>query len=494
VVNLVTRGAADAPPAFFDASGGSFGTWRGSFGASGPALGGSGLFVFHAAHSDGDFTYTYQPLVGVPTATGQQLTRVNNQATSGGGLVKGGWDVSGWALDALLEFNVLSRGLAGTEDAPTAVAHQDASRVLASVRTQHAFENGLLLALRLDVRRTTDDLSGGAPGGTENDLLWQAGVTADLSLTLGSHALAASASVGFADVSASSGSPTWALTSLSLQDVWSLWEGRVSLVPSIRLDQTGPFWAVSPRLGASLGLPAGFSLRANVGYGFRPPSFFELYLPTGRLGVNPDLQPERSFSVDGALLQSTRWSRLSVGGFWTRYQDLIVYEYYPPFFARPHNIGVADAWGLEAEARIQPWPWLEVAGAYTLQWTENVRDIALYYGQPLPYRPRQLGSARLAAGPEWLRARVEVEGRSLVTVNRAGVPTLPGHVFVGAGLDVVVWNRAPRVTASVQMTNIFDVQGQDLDGYPLPGRAVYATLALAFGEGGREATSRGEAR
>jgi vitamin B12 transporter len=493
VVNLVTRTTGDAPPVFADVSGGSFGSFRGSVGAGGPDLGGSGLFVLHGAHSDGDFTYLYQPLLGEVPASGREVRRTNNQSSSFGGLLKQGWDVSGWSVDALLEANLLWRGLAGTEDQPSSNAEQTTSRVLASVRAQHTFPGGAALALRLDARRTTDDLSGGAFPKGENDRLWQTGATADLSLTLGTHALDATATAGVASVSATAGSPTWALTSLALQDEWLLWQGRVSLVPAIRLDQTGPFAAVSPKLGVALGLPLGFSVRGNAGYGFRPPSFSELYLPAGTLGVNANLQPERSFSADGALLYGSRWASVSAGGFWTRYQNLIIYEFFPPFFAKPQNVSVADAWGMEAEARLRPWPWLEASGAYTLQWTEDLRDVAPYYGMRLPYRPRQLGSVRLQTGPDWLRARVEVEGRSMVTVNRSGSLSLPGHVFVNAGLDVVLWSRAPRFTASVQLNNLLDVQGQDLDGYPLPGRAVFATLALALGEPGAKPVSESEA-
>ena len=484
VVNLVTRSPDDAPPFFADATLGSFATWRASLGAAGPALGGSGLVVLHGGHSKGDFTYTYQPLVGVPEAAGQELTRENNQSTSGGGLLRGVWDASGWRVAGLLEANFLSRGLPGTEDNPTPDASQSASRILASVRTEHVFSGGATLALRVDARRTTDDLSGGTFGAGEHDRLWQAGASADLGLTLGAHALTASASAGLATVSATAGSPTWALTSLSLQDEWLLFDGRASLVPAVRLDQTGPFWAVSPKLGAWVALPAGFSLLANLGSGFRPPSFYELYIPTGTLAVNPNLQPERSYYVDGSVAQATRWSRVSVAGFWVRYQDLIVYEYTPPFFARPENIGLADAWGLEAEARLRPWPWLEAAGSYTLQWTVNLRDVAPYFGKELPYRPRQLGWARIAGGPEWLGVHVEVQGRSQVFVNRTGELVLPGHVFVGAGLEGVLLGRSPRLVAGFQISNIFDVQGQDLDGYPLPGRALFATLALELGGGG----------
>jgi vitamin B12 transporter len=474
VVNLVTRSAAAAPPTFADVSGGSFGSWRASVGAAGPALGGNGLFVLHWAHSVGDFPF-------ISTECGMPMVRANNQSTSGGGLFKEGWDVSGWALDSLLEVSLLSRGLAGTEEQLTPTAEQSTSRVLASVRGQHTFSSGTTLTLRLDASRTTDNLSGGpfAPG--EQDTLLQTAATGDFTLVLGAHALDASASLGVAVVSATSASPTWALTSLALQDEWLLWAGRLSLVPAVRVDQAGPYSAVSPKLGASLALPLGFSLRANAGYGFRPPSFSELYLPTGTLGTNPNLQAERSFSVDGAVLYANRWASASVAGFWTRYQNLIIYEYYPPSFAKPQNVSAADAWGMEAEARLRPWPWLEASGAYTLQWTEDVRDVPPYFGNPLPYRPRQLGTARLAAGPEWLSAHLQVVGRSLVTVNRAATLTLPGHVFVGAGLDAVVWSRGPRLTASLQVNNLFNVQGQDLDGYPLPGRAFFVTLALALG-------------
>ena len=148
---------------------------------------------------------------------------------------------------------------------------------------------------------------------------------------------------------------------------------------------------------------------------------------------------------------------------------------------------------MELEARLQPWPWLDARAAYTLQKTENLRDVQAYYGQPLPYRPAQLGWARLALGPDWLSVRLDVEGRSSVTVNRAAVYHLPGHVFVGAGVDLLVASAGQtRITASLQFTNLFNVQGQDLDGYPLPSRAVFATVAFALGEAKAAASSVGE--
>ena len=39
----------------------------------------------------------------------------------------------------------------------------------------------------------------------------------------------------------------------------------------------------------------------------------------------------------------------------------------------------------------------------------------------------------------------------------------------------------PAFTLALTLKNLFDAEAEDFDGYPLPGRSVYATLALAFG-------------
>jgi len=57
---------------------------------------------------------------------------------------------------------------------------------------------------------------------------------------------------------------------------------------------------------------------------------------------------------------------------------------------------------------------------------------------------------------------------------------LPGRTFLHAGLSST-FGRTPELTVSLELKNLLDAQAEDLDGYPLPGRAAYVTVAASFG-------------
>ncbi|HET9158681.1 MAG TPA: TonB-dependent receptor, partial [Myxococcaceae bacterium] len=474
VVNLVTRGAAE-PVVSADVGAGSFGTFQGGASASGPVLGGSGLLDIHAGHSDGDFTYTYDPLAGSPASNPKTLVRQNNEATWMGVLAKGGRRVGSWQLDGLFDLSEVSRGLAGTVDNPSKDAHQDFLGVQAGLRLSRSFSSGADTSLRLDARRETNTFRGSVfSQATE---WWQASLSWDGTLPLGHHWLSASASVGLSFADSGTHAPRWAVTSVSLQDEWRLAGDRVSVVPSVRLDQAGPFVGVSPKLGVSWSLPAGVTLQANVGQSYRIPSFLELYIPTGTQLANPDLVPERGVFVDAGAGIAGAPGMFRVAGFAAQYENLIIYDYQPPLPTKPQNASATRAAGLEAEGRLRPASWMELSGSYGLLFTENIRAILAYYLKELPLRPRHRGTLRLGLGPEWLRVHGTMRAQSLVWLNRSNTQSIAGRVLFDAGLDVRVL-RHPEVVLSLNATNLGDVQTRDLDAYPLPGRAYLATLTV----------------
>jgi iron complex outermembrane receptor protein len=474
VVNLVTRSAAE-PVVGGDLTYGSFGTIQGSASVSGPALGGSGLLELHAGHTDGDFTYTYDPLAGTPASNPKTLVRQNNQATWVGGLGKGGGRIGDWRLDGLMQVSSLSRGLAGTVDAPSPDAHQDFLGIQAGLRLSRSFASGADTSVRLDARRETNTFRGGFF--SEDTRWWQASLSWDGTLPLGHHWLSASASLGLSFADAASHSPRWAVTSVSVQDEWRLAQDRVSIVPSVRVDQAGEFVGLSPKLGVSWALPAGVTLQANVGQSYRIPSFLELFIPTGTTLANPDLQPERGVFVDAGAGVAGAPGMVRVAGFAAQYENLIVYEYQPPVPTRPRNASAVRSAGLEAEGRLTPVRWLEVSGSYGLLFTQDIRDIEPYFLKEVPFRPRHRGTARLALGPERIRAHLTVRAQSQMYLNRSNTQAIPGRALVDAGVDILAVRR-PEVLLSVTATNVGDVQTQDLDAYPLPGRALFATLTL----------------
>jgi iron complex outermembrane receptor protein len=258
-----------------------------------------------------------------------------------------------------------------------------------------------------------------------------------------------------------------------------LFGGRAVLAPSLRLDVIGPFWAISPKVGLTVDLPWALQLRANAGQARRAPSFLELYVVQGTLLPNPSLRPERALYADLQLQRRFDRAFVSLGGFGSLYEDLISYEYYPPFLARPFNFSTAAVYGAEAHARVER-PYFSASAAYTLLYSRNLRDEPRYYGKELPYRPRHGLRANAAAGPTWLQARGELVLQSEQFTNRTEDLSLPARALVNASVEVQL-PFAPACRAALEVKNAFDARVQDVDGYPLPGRAFFLGLKAQLG-------------
>ena len=254
------------------------------------------------------------------------------------------------------------------------------------------------------------------------------------------------------------------------------------MAPSVRVERAGPYTLLSPKVGATVLLPAGFELRANAGRSHRAPSFLELYVRQGTLLPNPDLRPESALYADAAVVHRTDVSMVSVGGYASLYEDLISYEVYPPGAARPYNFANARVMGLEAEGEWHPHPLFSGAFSYTLTVSSDLQRDSRFYLRELPYRPRHKLSARVLGGPKWLTGRVELVGQSAHFLTRDGALSLPGRAFVHAGVSSTFGSR-PELTVSCEVKNLFDARAEDFVGYPLPSRGVYLSVAGTFEPG-----------
>jgi vitamin B12 transporter len=483
-VNVTTKPAREDLGLAGELSYGSFDTETAQVSGTGPLLGGAALALAHVSHSAGDFPYSFNPTPQLPNAVPVTQVRDNNDASMAGGLLKWRRPLGeAWTVDAMLEASTLSRGLAGMVDDPTPDAREMDTRLAAALHVEHLLDRGSLSArawLRDDgiALSGSSELAGNAPSFFQRELV--VGAEAEASYLLGFNGLTATLQAGNEGLAVTDGpSPQRGLFSAMASDELLLLAGRLSLVPSFRFDQAGAFSGVSPKLGAALQLPAGFVLRANGGQAFRAPSFLELYVAQGTLVPNPSLQPERALYGDGQLSHETQFSRVSAGGFYALYENLISYELYPPLLAKPYNFETASVEGLEAEAELRPRPWMTATAAYTLTFSQNLRDDPRYYLKELPYRPRHRLFARASGGIRWIRPRIEVLYQSEQFINRANGANLPARAFVNAGASSDLW-LAPLVTLALEAKNLFDTQAEDFDGYPLPGRAFFATLSVAW--------------
>jgi outer membrane receptor for ferrienterochelin and colicins len=165
-----------------------------------------------------------------------------------------------------------------------------------------------------------------------------------------------------------------------VQDEWLVFEEpRFVLVPGIRADVDSLFGTYpTPKLTARLDPIDTLTIRASAGFGFRAPSFRELYLsftnPAANYNVsgNPDLEPETSRSYNaGVDVRPLEGMRVSVSFYRNDLRNLIDFgTVRAPAFGQLGlfeyvNILEAHTQGVETSIAYKPIPELTLGAGYT---------------------------------------------------------------------------------------------------------------------------------
>ncbi|MGH7536899.1 MAG: TonB-dependent receptor [Gemmatimonadales bacterium] len=271
---------------------------------------------------------------------------------------------------------------------------------------------------------------------------------------------------------------------------------RLQVTAGGRLDQNerfGSFWTY--RANALAFVAPGTRLRGSVGTGFREPAFFENFT-TGFSTGNPDLEPERSFNLEGGVEQDLAGGRVGVSltAFAQRFRDLIQYTPFPPSPGDPNffNVPAANASGLEATLRVRPLPVLEGSLAYTHVATKvtdagfDTDEAATFVqGRRLLRRPSHAftaraeyagaGRVRLGARVHWVGSRDDIRFAPFPEPSRR--VELPAYTRVDLSGSLAVlrpgsgWRPGLELTARVE--NLFDEEYEQAAGYPSPGIALF---------------------
>jgi iron complex outermembrane receptor protein len=427
-----------------------------------------------AFHSDGDFRYRFNPTPQIPDAPLQTGTRSNNLSNSLSGLARGFTRVGDGELTVVGQGTLLNRGLAGPIYAPTPTDHEEARRLLLGAKldlpgTVHLDVAAQGRAEGLDVQLS--DLGAYA----QEDL--EGGGSAGLSIAAGTFQVLRGEVGASNERLQGTGYGTQSRTSVdaSIDDELSFFRDRLLVVPALRFDRQGGFEGLSPTLGISARPVDPLELRANVGESFRAPSFAELYLQQGLTSPNPDLTSEQGASVDlGAIVTVGRFSG-SLTAFYSAYQNLILYELYPPFRSKPFNTGSSVIEGLEAQVLTRPISWLVVSASFTALQSWDNDPSSRTYGDPLPYRPADHLHARAAVAEGIFIGSLEADLASSQPLNRAGTVDLPGHFILDASAGIRLF-RHPELWLVAEAKNLTNDQAPDIYGYPLPGLSFFISL------------------
>ncbi|RMG20218.1 MAG: TonB-dependent receptor [Deltaproteobacteria bacterium] len=483
---------ASGPCLSLTLEGGSFGTVAGALTAQGTAGSWQVAGGVDLRRSDGDFLYARDLTPNLPDDPWVVEQRRNNASAAATVLV----DAVRSGDEGRTRITVLGhrgeRGAPGLVGYPTAGATSEATRLAAGLETAGRSSAGPLALttwLSYDAQ-AYDPGEDPAPGAGSAAAYGRSTVGAQLvqhvargphHLRLGlrgeTESLEISQARRWTRVPARAAAALYGAETYALGPAWTL-------LGALRIEawSDGPLW-LSPRLGARYDPPrapgeAGFALFANLGQGVRMPTLFERYGESAFLRPNPELRPERAWTVD----LGAEWRGLPGGGvglslrgalFASLYEDLITYELFPPFRLKPFNTRSARILGAEVEASLS-WGPLRAWLAYAFTEARALSGSPWEAGRALPYRPPHRGSGGCVLSVWRLEIFTEAEGQSTYARNRTETLFVPGWITLATGLRL---RLTERFEFSAVVENLLDDQRrQDVFGFPLPGRSFLASL------------------
>ncbi|MEO8053768.1 MAG: TonB-dependent receptor [Acidobacteriota bacterium] len=298
--------------------------------------------------------------------------------------------------------------------------------------------------------------------------------------TWGAHRLAVGADVERTQVSSESNFGV-ALDGATSRTLALFAEDRVALAGEKLVATAGVRWddassygsAASPRVTIAWRALASLKLRAAAGSAFRAPSLGELYYP---YSGSPNLRPERSTGWEvGGELTLAEGVVGEVTGFWNDIRDLIQYD--ARTFSNA-NVGHARTRGVEVAVRTAVGERAFLRASYTYL---DAKDLAL--DAPLIRRPRNRASLTAGSGfgkgGSWsvtgifVGARDDRDAADFTTVVES-----PSYFRLDAAVTLppLVWSLSPWV----RVTNVFNREYAEVNGFPAPSRRYLAGIEASF--------------
>jgi vitamin B12 transporter len=232
-------------------------------------------------------------------------------------------------------------------------------------------------------------------------------------------------------------------------------------------------------------------LKASAGLGIKEPTLLQSFSPSPFFRGNPDLQPERSRTIEAGVEQrfASERARLEATWFDNRYRNLISTRTTDPvtFAAEYFNVGLTEARGAELALDVAPLKTIRARAGYTFLASEILDSTAptsavFQTGQWLFRRPRHSGFVGATWSPGRFAADVTgvVVGRFVDSDFASLVPPIvsnPGYTTWDARLSYQV---TPQLRALLSVDNLTDASYMEPLGYPSLGRAVRVGLRVAF--------------
>jgi outer membrane receptor protein involved in Fe transport len=272
------------------------------------------------------------------------------------------------------------------------------------------------------------------------------------------------------------------------------------LTPTAPGAATDPAVFPAPRLALRVQVLPWLLARLSGGRFVRLPTFLELFGDGAFFRPSLGLRPESAWTAEAGLQASATpqpglWLALAAHGYYRHLDDLIdILRDGPTLHAR--NVGAAQTAGVELEARARLGDALQAQVNYTFLDARDQTTDPNRNGRLLPGRAPHTVFLRLDGGYRTIRLFYELDHAAELYQDPANLQPRPARTLHALGLQLGPQRLGRlRVQLAVEVRNLLDtrlvlvtlplapehglvpVPLTDYFDYPLPGRALYATLS-----------------
>jgi iron complex outermembrane receptor protein len=245
----------------------------------------------------------------------------------------------------------------------------------------------------------------------------------------------------------------------------------------------GPQSVLSPHLAGSLRLTDKLKLRSSGGYGFRIPTYTDLYYSDPTTIGNPDLKPESAWSGEGGVdwVPSSRLS-LSATGFYSREHDTIDYVRLLPTLSTPApkwnaaNLSGLHFQGVETFATWMP----AKSQRIQLAWTGLAGRQIFLNGLQSEYALNYPVVSIHAAWTASLGRMVTLTNTVQIAkpYQQPGIP--PWNASAYPVWNAALTHEAGKFRPYLRLSNLSNTGYQEINGVAMPGRSISGGVFLWF--------------
>ncbi len=242
--------------------------------------------------------------------------------------------------------------------------------------------------------------------------------------------------------------------------------GAQQLQASLRSDDNEQFGEhTTGSLGWGMALDGGYRLSATYATGFKAPTFNDLYFP---FFGNPDLDPEKSKSLNVGIGRSAQSWSWTLNAYETRIDDLVSYD---ASIFLPNNIDKARIRGVELTVDTTLLGWdvaTQLSHADGRNRTACAADaFSCTFDNRLARRARDTARIDVDRAFDALRVGVTVNGAGHRFDDAANTIRLGGYATTDLRIEYAI---TPQWTLQARASNVFDRDYETVEFYNQPGR------------------------